>query len=219
MQPWLWIITVIVIISIILLLVYFKQIELFTPSYNLGVCSKNCCSTQWPIPIDVTEDSGISIKDAQKYLTSNITCNNGVTNTGCVCLTEQSKNLLEKGGYVKDLPADNAGLLLADNSISAFKIIEDQTPRPVNVIGQTTELTGSKSNTITGKDEHMDQYRYVNDEVDISKQFSLPVNSNIIMFDNEKINDAQKKIITPISELTDIDKLVGSPIGQSDSNL
>lgn len=218
MQPWSWIITVIVIISIILLLVYFKQIELFTSSYNLGVCSKNCCSTQWPIPIDVTEDSGISIKDAQKYLTSNITCNNGVTNTGCVCLTEQTKNMFEKGGYVKDLPTDNKGLLLADNSISAFKIIEDQTPRPVNVIGQTTELTGSKSDTIVGKDEHIDRYRYVNDEIDISTQFSMPVNSNIITFDNEKINDAQKKNITQPNELTDVDKLVGRPIGQPDTN-
>ena len=47
------------------------------------VCSKDCCSTQWPI------SDKIHVKDPKinmtEYLPTNLNCNNGIYDTGCVC--------------------------------------------------------------------------------------------------------------------------------------
>ena len=47
------------------------------------VCSKDCCSTQWPI------SEKIQIKDPkinmEEYLPTNLNCNNGINDTGCIC--------------------------------------------------------------------------------------------------------------------------------------
>ena len=47
------------------------------------VCSKDCCSTQWPI------SENIQVKDPKinmdEYLQTNLNCNNGINDTGCVC--------------------------------------------------------------------------------------------------------------------------------------
>jgi len=164
-------------------------------SYNLGVCSKNCCTTQWPVPIDLTEDSNVKLNEVgTKYFTTNMTCNNGVTNTGCVCLTDKSKKFLAKGGFEKDFPTGN-GLFEQDNRISAFKIMEDKTPRPVNVLGQTTELTGSPKDKyiVKGKDEYkfedrINSHRSIESDGEIAGKYSLPINNNIIEWDNGGIN-------------------------------
>jgi hypothetical protein len=93
-----------------------------TKSYTLGVCSKNCCSTQWKTNIDVTERSkvkSIDVGPGKKYLTSNMTCNNGVINTGCVCISDETKKMFNNRGFVKEVPMSN-GLLDADYTISPF---------------------------------------------------------------------------------------------------
>jgi hypothetical protein len=47
------------------------------------VCSKDCCSTQWPI------SENIHVKDPKinmdEYLPTNLNCNNGINDTGCIC--------------------------------------------------------------------------------------------------------------------------------------
>jgi len=172
-----------------------KKKENKKKTYNLGVCSKNCCTTQWPVPIDLTENSNVKLNDiGTKYITSNMTCNNGVTNTGCVCLTNESKNFFAKGGVQKDFPSGN-GLLDQDNRISAFKIMEDKIPRPVNVLGQTTELTGSNKDEyiVKGKNEYkfenrINSRRSVESESEIMNKYSLPINNNMISWNNDEIN-------------------------------
>ena len=93
-----------------------------TKSYTLGVCSKNCCSTQWKTPVDVTERSKVKSSDVgpgKKYLTSNMTCSNGVIDTGCVCISDETKKMFNNRGFVKEVPISN-GLLDADYTISPF---------------------------------------------------------------------------------------------------
>lgn len=193
-------------------------------SYTLGVCSKNCCATQWPVPINLTEKSKVTpdmVGKNKKYSTSNLTCNNGVINTGCLCLTNESKALLGNRGYADKLPMSN-GLLDEDHRIGAFKIMEDITPRPVNVLGETTELTGTGKVMTIGKienkfDNKVDKYKTVQSEEELSNMFSMPVNSNIIMYNNQEINDALIKSNISGNEISDeslgVDKLLARPIG------
>ena len=47
------------------------------------VCSKDCCSTQWPISDKIhVKDPKINMND---YLPTNLNCNNGINDTGCIC--------------------------------------------------------------------------------------------------------------------------------------
>jgi hypothetical protein len=188
-------------------------------SYNLGVCSKNCCATQWPVPINLTERSRIDPRlIGSKYFRSNLTCNNGVINTGCVCLTSKSKKLLGNRGYVKDLPMGN-GLLEQDNRKSAFKIMEDKVPRPVNVLGQTTELTGeSKPKITSGKfssrfDSRTDRYRSIESEKELVKYFSMPIDNNMISFDNDAINKSLMGSNISGNSLSPTERLMSNPLG------
>jgi hypothetical protein len=53
--------------------------------YNMEkmVCSKSCCSTQWPTSGPTqTKDPKI---DMNEYLPTNINCNDGIHDTGCIC--------------------------------------------------------------------------------------------------------------------------------------
>jgi hypothetical protein len=198
----------------------YKKSELpYSKSYNLGYCSKNCCATQWPVPINLTENSRINPRlIGKKYFRSNLTCNNGVIDTGCVCLTDGSKKLLGNRGYVKNLPLGN-GLLEQDNRTSAFKIMEDKVPRPVNVFGQTTELTGeSKPKYTSGKlssrfDSRVDKYRSIESEKEIAKQFSMPINNNMISFDNDAINKALYNSNISGNTLSPTERLMSNPLG------
>jgi len=51
--------------------------------YNMEkiICSKECCSTQWPTSVNI-KDPKINMKD---YLPTNLSCNDGIHDTGCVC--------------------------------------------------------------------------------------------------------------------------------------
>lgn len=51
------------------------------------ICSKKCCSTQWPTSKNTQIiDSRINEND---YLPTNLNCNDGINDTGCIC---QPKN-------------------------------------------------------------------------------------------------------------------------------
>jgi hypothetical protein len=53
--------------------------------YNMDkiICSKNCCSTQWPTSISTRiKDPKI---DMNEYLPTNLNCNDGINDTGCIC--------------------------------------------------------------------------------------------------------------------------------------
>lgn len=182
-------------------------------TYNLGVCSKNCCATQWQVPINLTENSGVTKEMVgSKYFTSNLTCNNGTVDTGCVCLTPASKKMLGSRGYVQNLPTGN-GLLEQDNRKSAFKIMEEKV-KDVSVMGQTTELTGSKNNSreISGRSESS-TYRSVESDKEIATKYSMPINNNIISWDNGEINNALSKSNISTNIVSDTDKLLSRQIG------
>jgi hypothetical protein len=59
-------------------------------NYNMEkiVCSKSCCSTQWPTSESTyVKDPKI---DMNEYLPTNLNCNDGINDTGCIC---QKKNI------------------------------------------------------------------------------------------------------------------------------
>ena len=160
------------------------------PSYNLGVCSKNCCATQWEVPIDLTERSKVNIKDiGKKYFRSNLTCNNGILNTGCVCLTKESRKLLNNKGYVKQIPIAN-GLLDADNRKSVWQLKDNLIDKPT-VLGQTTQLTGKPNEQIIISglvQDKKSKHSSIDYDKDISANYTIPINNNMIQWDNDLIN-------------------------------
>ena len=52
--------------------------------YNMEkiICSKKCCSTDWPNNTNNSIDPKI---DMNKYLPTNLNCNDGIHDTGCIC--------------------------------------------------------------------------------------------------------------------------------------
>lgn len=185
-------------------------------TYNLGVCSKNCCATQWPTSINVGEKSKVNANEVgKKYFTSNITCNNGITNTGCVCLTKESKQLLENKGYVKQLPLAN-GLLDEDNRTGVYQLSDNLIDKPA-VLGQTTQLTGTKINfdNIIGVMRNDDKFSSVNSEQNIINNLSIPINNNFINWDNDIINNNLEKNILTSNLGTKTDRLLDNRIGIS----
>lgn len=204
-----------------------KYIEPLLSSYNIGTCSKNCCATQWPTPVDVTERSGVNMKDVgpgRKFTASNLTCNNGVKDTGCVCLTDGTRKLLGNRGYVKDLPKGN-GLLNQDYRKSAFKIMEDKV-QPAKVLGQTEELTGKKTDIIyiSGKNENkfdnkVDKYRTIAEAKELEKNYSMPINTNMITIDNDLINHALFNSNISGNELSDLETLLNQRLGLNTQNV
>ena len=63
--------------------------------YNL--CSKSCCSDQYPTPFKLPNDLACANKD--KYVPNNYMCNNAWQDSGCVCMTDrQAGFLVERGG-------------------------------------------------------------------------------------------------------------------------
>jgi len=64
--------------------------------YNL--CSKSCCSDQWPTPFKQKFDPYVC-GNKDKFVPSNIYCNNSFQDSGCLCMTkDQAKFLYNRGG-------------------------------------------------------------------------------------------------------------------------
>lgn len=66
-------------------------------SIQHNMCSKSCCSEQWPTPFKQKYDPYVcSNKD--EFVGSNIFCNNSFQDSGCLCLSKkQSKFIYNRG--------------------------------------------------------------------------------------------------------------------------
>lgn len=63
-----------------------------------NMCSKSCCSPQYPTPFPMPFDPLVCASE-QEFVPSNFSCNNADQNAGCMCITkEQSKFLGSRGG-------------------------------------------------------------------------------------------------------------------------
>lgn len=77
----------------------------FLPDGNNGqnsiqhnLCSRSCCSTQYPTPFALKEDPFVAA-NKDDYIPSNYFCNNVYQDSGCLCLTkDQHKFLNGRGG-------------------------------------------------------------------------------------------------------------------------
>jgi len=74
---------------------------------NYNMCSKSCCSQQYPPPFALEEDVMVE-KMKDKFVPNNYTCNNAWNNTGCVCMTKNQRDYIEgRGGNGTKPPYDN----------------------------------------------------------------------------------------------------------------
>lgn len=69
-----------------------------TMSLTYNLCSKSCCSPQYPTPVGIQPDP-LVCASGQEFVPSTYTCNNGWQDAGCVCMTkDQSEFLSNRGG-------------------------------------------------------------------------------------------------------------------------
>lgn len=67
-------------------------------SVQHNLCSKSCCSEQWPTPFKQKHDPNVCA-NKDEYVPSNIMCNNSYQDSGCMCLTKkQGRFLYNRGG-------------------------------------------------------------------------------------------------------------------------
>jgi len=68
----------------------------FSIQHNL--CSKSCCSDQWPTPFKQKYDPYVC-GNKDKFVSSRIMCNNSAQDSGCLCLSkEQASFIYNRGG-------------------------------------------------------------------------------------------------------------------------
>lgn len=63
-----------------------ENFKMFQESEKNLICSKKCCSTTWPTPININDKRINDTDIGTKYQASNINCNDGINDTGCVCV-------------------------------------------------------------------------------------------------------------------------------------
>lgn len=67
-------------------------------SIQNNLCSKSCCSEQWPTPFKMKYDPYVC-KNKSEFVPSNTFCNNSFQDAGCLCLSKkQSQFLYNRGG-------------------------------------------------------------------------------------------------------------------------
>lgn len=67
-------------------------------SIQNNLCSKSCCSSQWPTPFKTKNDPYVCANKDQ-FVPSNVYCNNSFQDAGCLCLTKkQGQFLYNRGG-------------------------------------------------------------------------------------------------------------------------
>ena len=67
-------------------------------SIQHNLCSKSCCSEQYPTPFKLKYDGNVCANKS-KYVPSQIMCNNAHQDSGCLCMTQdQAKFLTNRGG-------------------------------------------------------------------------------------------------------------------------
>lgn len=63
-----------------------------------NLCSKSCCSAQYPLPFDMKYERGVC-ENKSEFVPNNLTCNNAWQDSGCLCLTKkQAEFLYTRGG-------------------------------------------------------------------------------------------------------------------------
>jgi len=68
----------------------------FSVQHNM--CSKSCCSEQWPTPFKQKYDPYVC-NNKDKFVPSNIFCNNSFQDSGCLCLSKkQASFMYNRGG-------------------------------------------------------------------------------------------------------------------------
>jgi hypothetical protein len=67
-------------------------------SIQHNLCSKSCCSEQWPTPFKQKYDPYVCA-NKDKFVSSNLTCQNSFQDAGCLCLSKkQGQFLYNRGG-------------------------------------------------------------------------------------------------------------------------
>ena len=67
---------------------------------NFDMCSKSCCSQQYPPPFGLPSDPALC-ESKEKLVPSSYSCNNGWQDSGCLCMTKkQAKFLGSRGGNI-----------------------------------------------------------------------------------------------------------------------
>lgn len=71
-------------------------------SIQNNLCSRSCCSAQWPTPFKMKHDPYVCA-NKDKYIPTHITCNNVFQDSGCLCLDkDQAAFITNRGGNGRD---------------------------------------------------------------------------------------------------------------------
>ena len=66
---------------------------------NYNMCSKSCCSAQYPPPFPLDDDVVVSqMKKDGKFVPTSYKCNNAWQDSGCVCMTPKQHEFLASRG-------------------------------------------------------------------------------------------------------------------------
>jgi hypothetical protein len=68
-----------------------------TMGLNFNMCSKSCCSDQYPVPFKMPIDSNVC-DSKDEFVPTNYSCNNAWQDSGCVCMTKKQANFLGNRG-------------------------------------------------------------------------------------------------------------------------
>lgn len=61
-------------------------------------CSKSCCGAQWPVPHMLHSNDTAEMSADNTYVPNDMSCGNGNTGNGCVCMTTESSNFIASRG-------------------------------------------------------------------------------------------------------------------------
>jgi hypothetical protein len=64
---------------------------------NYSMCSKSCCSPQYPPPFELDKDVVVD-KMKGDFVPSSYNCNNAWQDSGCVCMTKNQNDFLSSRG-------------------------------------------------------------------------------------------------------------------------
>jgi len=64
---------------------------------NYNMCSKSCCSPQYPPPFPLGKDDLVE-KNKGKFVGSGYACNNAWQDSGCMCMTKKQSDFLASRG-------------------------------------------------------------------------------------------------------------------------
>jgi len=75
--------------------------ELGDNSLTFNMCSKSCCSEQWPVPFKMPVDKMLC-NSKDKFIPTDYMCNNGWQDGGCLCLKKEQGDFINSRGNNSD---------------------------------------------------------------------------------------------------------------------